>query len=135
MKDKLELNFFAAQVYTQHLMIEAGIIPYSKYINMFYETNFFKNSENIDDSMNQLTSEEQRVVKRKFRKLWRKIFKSSSKRLKRTLGLSNKQLQSEAKKVYIKNMKPNFNQRELRKLLVALELLVISLEKVGKKEK
>jgi len=135
MKDKLDLNFFAAQVYTQHLMIEAGIIPYSKYVNMFYETNFFKNSINIDASMKKLSPEEQRVVKRKFRKLWKKVYKQSTRRLKRTLGLSNRTLQLEAKKVFIKNKKPNFYQRELRKLLIALELLVISLEKIDKKEK
>jgi hypothetical protein len=84
--------------------------------------------------MNQLSKEEQRIAKRKFRKLWRKIFRQSTKRLKRTLGLSNRMISVEKRKVFTKNKKPNHSQRELRKLLVSLELLVHSLEKVSKKE-
>lgn len=133
LNDTSNLNFFAAQIYVQHLMIESGIIPYTKYINMFYDLNLISKETDIYDLMKQLTPEEQRIAKRKFRKLWRKIFRQSMKRLKRSLGLSNRMINIEAKKVFSKNRNPSHSQRELRKLVVALELLVYSLEKVGKK--
>ena len=133
-KDKSDLNFFAAQIYVQHLMIESGIIPYSKYTSIFFDLNLNTNETDIFQLMNQLSKEEQRIAKRKFRKLWRKIFRQSTKRLKRTLGLSNRMINVEKRKVFAKNKKPNHSQRELRKLLVSLELLVHSLEKVSKKK-
>lgn len=130
---KTQLNLFAAQIYTQHLMIDAGIIPYSKYLNIYYDLHIPSTENDIDDLMKQLSPEEQRVVKRKFRKLWRKIYRRSTKRLKKTLGLSTKMLKTEERKVFVKNKNPTYAQRELRKLLVSLELLVQSLEKFSKK--
>jgi len=52
----------------QFLMLDAGIIPD---IDLF-STQLSLKLNNIDNSMSSLSAEQQRIYKRRFRKLWRK---------------------------------------------------------------
>ena len=55
----------ANEIFVQMKMVEQGIVPYAIF------------RRNISEALSSLSPEQQRVVKRKFRKLWRKAYRHS----------------------------------------------------------
>jgi hypothetical protein len=63
------MNLSAKDIMIQMKMVESGIVPYDI------------THQKILEALSSLSPDQQRVVKRKFRKMWRKAYRSPSHRL------------------------------------------------------